>query len=288
MAFFNLSVNLFIYRFVHLIFHPPFFLLTQKKSSMDKIDNGDTLKDIKKRIANILYKNDVAISKPPTEEVSDILDNSLVSKQKTKPESNGDELKLDPSKTIISEINANGIITSVNVSFLEISGYKKFELLGQLYNINYHPNLPTVIFEKIWAKLETGRNFRILVKNLAKDGRYFWSLNYFETITDKNDNIISHHIKGRAIPDSIVSQIERIYNTLESIEERKGVKASYNYLVGLIEDENCSYDGFILETLASNIGIRTTSTNKLIARKVLNKRRKDLLVSFFNKKTYKL
>lgn len=255
---------------------------------MERIDNGDMLKDIKKRIANILHKNDVAISKPLTEEVSNILDNSLISKQKTQPEYNGDELKLDSSKTMISKTNANGIITSIDVSFLEISGYEKFELLGQLYNIIYHPDLPSVIFEKVWAKLKTGQNFRILVKNLAKDGRYFWSLNYFEAITDKNDNIISHQIKGLAIPDSIVSQIERIYSTLVSIEERKGVKASYNYLVGLIGDENCSYDNFILETLASNIGIRATSANKQIAGKVLTKRRKDTLVAFFNKKTYKL
>lgn len=255
---------------------------------MEKIDNGDSLNDVKKRIADILYKNDLAISTLPTEKASDILDNNLISKQKKQSKSYGVELKMDSSKTMISKTNANGIIVSVNDFFLEISGYKEFELLGQLYNIIYDPNMPCVICDKVWEKLKKGENFRILVKNLAKDGRYFWSLNYFGAITDKNNNLISHYIKTKALPNSLVLQIEKIYNTLVSIEERKGVKASYNYLIGLIGDENCSYDDLIIEILASNMGLKTSSYTKLKARKTLTERRKELLVSFFNKKTHNL
>lgn len=254
---------------------------------MEKIDSGDSLNNVKKRIADILNKNDAAISTLPTEKASDILDNSLISKKKKQSKSYGVELKMDSSKTMISKTNANGIIVSVNDFFLEISGYKEFELLGQLYNIIYDPNMPCVICDNVWTKLKKGENFRVLVKNLAKDGRHFWSLNYFGAITDKNNNLISHYIKTKALPDSLVLQIEKIYNTLVSIEERKGVKASYNYLIGLLGDENCSYDKLLIEILASNMGLKTSS-NKLKARKNLTNRRKELLVAFFNKKTHKL
>lgn len=254
---------------------------------MEKIDNGDSLISIKKRIADILYQNNLAISKPPIEKERDILDNSLISKQKKQSKSFENSLKMDSSKTMTAKTNANGIIVSVNEFFLEISGYKDLEILGQLYNIIYHPDMPRVIFDNVWTMLQNGENFLILVKNSTKDGQYFWSLNDFETITDKNGNVLSHIIKSKTIVDSLVIQLEKIYHTLVSIEERNGIESSFKYLVGLLEDVNCPYDASIVEILASNIGLRASSYNKLKAKKVLTKRRKELLETFFNKKTLK-
>lgn len=251
---------------------------------MEKIDNGDSLISIKKRIADILYKNDLAISKFPIEKEHDILDNGLISRHNKLSKSFENALKMDSSKSMIAKTNANGIIVSVNDFFLEISGCREVDLIGQLYNINYHPDMPRVISDNVWAKLNNGENLSVLVKNLTKDGLYFWSLNHFETTKDKNGNILSYQITSKTIPDATILQIERIYNTLASIEKTSGVKSSYKYLVGLLEDENCTYDTSIIEILASDIGLRASSYNELKAKTNLVKRRNELLVTFFKKK----
>lgn len=249
---------------------------------MEKIDSGDSVHDIKKRIADILHKNDLAVSELPAEKEDDVLDNNSGSKLIKQPESFGYRLKMDTSKTMISKTNANGIIVSANDFFLEISGYKEVELFGQLYNIIYHSDMPSVILENVWRKLSVGENFLVMVKNLAKDGRYFWSLNHYKTITDRNGTALSHSIEGKAMPDSLVFQIEKIYHTLISIEERKGVESSYNYLIGLLEDKDCPYDTSIIEILSQNIELGILFDNK--SRNKLARKRKELLTSFFNKK----
>jgi len=249
---------------------------------MEKIDNGVLLNDLKKRIADILHKNDIAIGGIPAENADDVLDNYSDAALEKQADTVEYELKMDASKTMISKTNANGIIVSANDFFLEISGYKKFELFGQLYNIIYHPDRPSVIFNDVWRKLRTGENFQIIVKNLTKNGNYFWSLNYYKTIVDGNGDILSHSIEGKAIPDALIYQIEKIYHTLISIEEKRGVEASNNYLIGLLEDENSSYDTSIIEILSRNIGFGISFDNK--AKNKLAKKRKELLTSFFNKK----
>lgn len=249
---------------------------------MEKIDSGDSLHDVKKRIADIINKNDLAISELHAENEHDALDNNLGSKLKKQPDSFGYRFKMDVSKTMISKTNANGIIVSANDFFFKISGYKEFELYGQLYNIIYHSDMPSVILENVWRKLSKGETFLALVKNLAKDGRYFWSLNHYKTITDRNGAILSYSIEGKAMPDSLVFQIEKIYHTLISIEERKGVESSFNYLVGLLEDENCPHDTSIIEILSQNIELGILFDNK--SKNKLARKRKELLTSFFNKK----
>ncbi len=254
---------------------------------MEKIDNGDLTTNIKDRIAEILHKNEIAVNEIPKEKARHIVTNDLVSDQKQSQKSLENELRIGSSKTMLFQTNPNGIIKSVDDYFLEISGYKKFELLGQLYNIVYHPNIPDVIFNNVWTKLKKEENFLLYVKNMAKDGRHFWTLNLFEAIVDKDANLLSYHIKNKAVSASITLQVERIYNTLISIERKKGNKCSYNYLVGLLEDENCSYDASIIDVLASNIELLRTLNHRMNVRKALTKKRKDLLAAYFNTKIHK-
>lgn len=85
-----------------------------------------------------------------------------------------DEEFLFQGRVIVSETDTKGIITYANRKFCEISGYTKEELVGQSHNIIRHPDMPKEAFAKVWSTIKGGQIWHGLVKNLRKDGRYYW------------------------------------------------------------------------------------------------------------------
>jgi aerotaxis receptor len=77
-------------------------------------------------------------------------------------------------RAIVSETNPEGVITFANRKFCEISGYTANELVGQPHNIIRHPDMPKAAFEQVWKTIQSGTIWHGLVKNLRKDGRYYW------------------------------------------------------------------------------------------------------------------
>lgn len=75
---------------------------------------------------------------------------------------------------LVSETDRKGIITFVNDKFCEVAQYTKEELMGQNQNIIRHPSMPKSIFKEMWASIGSGKNFRSLVTNKAKDGSPYY------------------------------------------------------------------------------------------------------------------
>ncbi len=156
------------------------------------------------------------------------------------------EIPLDPYKTIMSKTDGKGIIEFANDYFMEISGYKEWELMGQPHNVIRHPDMPKVIFKILWERLEQGKNIHAVVKNLAKDGRYYWVITDFKTTYDEYGAPLAHYSRRKAIPENVKVFFEDLYQKLCKIEEAGGMEASRAYLSGLLEDAGLSYDEFIL------------------------------------------
>ena len=68
----------------------------------------------------------------------------------------------------------DGNITFVNRKFCEISGYTSDELIGSNHDIIRHPDVEEATFEKMWKTLNSGQVYNGMLKNLRKDGRYYW------------------------------------------------------------------------------------------------------------------
>jgi PAS domain S-box-containing protein len=157
---------------------------------------------------------------------------------------------LNPEKTIMSKTNEKGIIEYANEYFMEISGYNEGELMGRAHNIIRHPDMPRVIFKLLWDRLKNGKNIHAIVKNLAKDGRYYWVITNFETKYDENGEIIAHYSRRKMAPTPAVLKIERLYHVLLEIEKHgDGMKASEKYFSGMLEDIGMDYDQWILSVL---------------------------------------
>ena len=161
------------------------------------------------------------------------------------------EIKLNPYKTILSKTDDKGIIEYANDYFTEISGYKEWELMGQPHNILRHPDMPKLIFKLLWHRLNKAQPIYAIVKNLAKDGSYYWVIADFKTQTDKNGNI-KHYARRKAITEETKEKVSELYHKILEIEKVAGIEASEAYFKGLLEDAGISYDQFILDLMGLN------------------------------------
>ncbi len=75
---------------------------------------------------------------------------------------------------IISRTDLDGYITYANDIFANISGYTASELVGKPHSIVRHPDMPKSIFKTLWNTIQSGKIWRGYVKNLRKDGGYYW------------------------------------------------------------------------------------------------------------------
>lgn len=85
-----------------------------------------------------------------------------------------DEEYIFEGKVAISQTDLDGKITFVNRKFCEISGYTADELMGSNHDIIRHPDVEEATFEKMWKTLKSGQVYNGMLKNLRKDGRYYW------------------------------------------------------------------------------------------------------------------
>lgn len=83
---------------------------------------------------------------------------------------------------IVSSTDIKGIITYANRKFCEISGYTKEELIGKNHNIVRHPDMPKAAFQELWDTIQGGKEWTGIVKNLRKDGRYYWVYSHISPI----------------------------------------------------------------------------------------------------------
>jgi PAS domain S-box-containing protein len=165
------------------------------------------------------------------------------------------EIKLNTKRYIVSKTDPKGIITYANDYFIEISGYSKAELIGQPHNIIRHPDMPKIVFKMMWDRINKGENIMAVVKNLTKDGSYYWVVTDFEPKVDPITNeILSHTAFRKAAPQKAIDTMVPIYAKLLEIEKEGGMEASEKYLRGFLEENDTTYDAFIND-LVGNKGL---------------------------------
>ncbi len=155
-----------------------------------------------------------------------------------KPTPKDEEIVLDPKRYIVSETDEKGRITFANDYFQEVSGYTQEELIGQPHSIVRHPDMPKVVFKLLWETIKSGKNINAVVKNLAKDGRYYWIFTEFEIRKDTDTGeIIGYHASRKKISRHVIEVIADLYKKLLEIEKKEGVEASEKYLVSFLKEK---------------------------------------------------
>lgn len=84
------------------------------------------------------------------------------------------ETEVPENELIISRTDLKGVITYVNETFADISGYEIDELIGKAHNIVRHPDMPKSAFADVWETIQEGKVWSGYIKNMRKDRGYYW------------------------------------------------------------------------------------------------------------------
>lgn len=203
--------------------------------------------------------------------------------KKDRPKPINEEIIIPDDQVLISVTDPKGIIIETNDNFTNISGYSEDELIGSSHNIIRHPDMPKIMFKIVWDHIMDKENVMAVVKNLAKDGRYYWVVTDFITQVDADRNIVNYTAYRRPVHNRVKQAIIPLYKALCAIEDVAGIKASERFLTDYFEDRNTNYDDMVEEIIVKNCDKTTALGFGDHPEKTMKKMSKEKKQSLFNK-----
>jgi PAS domain S-box-containing protein len=159
-----------------------------------------------------------------------------------------DEMSFDPNDLIISRTDTRGTITYCNNIFAKMSGWTQEELLGSNHNLIRHPDMPKAAYQLVWDSIKAKNEFYGYVKNLRKDGGYYWVFAYITADLDDEGKVAGYTSYRRYAPKLAVETMRPIYKLLIDLEEQGGINASTEFLGKYLAKQGfSSYDQFIVD-----------------------------------------
>ncbi|RTL03392.1 MAG: PAS domain S-box protein, partial [Neisseriaceae bacterium] len=149
---------------------------------------------------------------------------------------------------IVSKTDLKGRITYGNQIFIEFSGYSQQELLGAQHNIIRHPDMPRGVFKFLWDTLAQHQECFAYVKNMSKDGGFYWVFANVTPSYDEQGQVDSYFSVRRKPSRGAVDAVAGLYQLMLEEERRAGPKdacaASLALLVGLLQQKETDYESF--------------------------------------------
>ena len=150
---------------------------------------------------------------------------------------------------IVSKTDTTGVITYCNQIFMEFAKYEEHELLGQQHNIIRHPDMPRCVFKLLWDTVKQGKEINAYVKNMAKDGSYYWVDANITPVVDSKGTLQGYYSVRRKPDEQKLNKVKALYNTLLDEEKKhggkNGLQASENLLNGILKEKGMTYEEFI-------------------------------------------
>ena len=150
---------------------------------------------------------------------------------------------------IVSKTNAKGIITYGNPIFIEFSGYAEEELLGSQHNIIRHPDMPRAAFKLAWDTIQAGNEFFGYVKNMSKDGGFYWVFTHITPDFDSSGNITGYTSVRRCPRREAVGKIVPVYRAMLDAERaagaRSAIEAGTSVLVDIMKQSGVGYEELV-------------------------------------------
>jgi len=157
------------------------------------------------------------------------------------------EVILKEEDFIVSKTDLKSIILYGNQIFLKMSGWSEEELLGKPHNILRHPDMPRCAFKILYDHIENGKEWFGYVKNLRKDGGYYWVFANISPTYDNNGNMIGYYSVRRKPRDGFKSIIEPLYKTLLNIEASEGMDGGMKAVEDLLNKYNITFNEVMLK-----------------------------------------
>ena len=162
-----------------------------------------------------------------------------------KPKPNLKERRFPENEIIISKTDLKGKILYGNRIFIELSGYTEKELLGKPHNIVRHPDMPKVIFKFLWDSVKNGKEIIAYVKNLSKDGSFYWVKAFVTPSFNGKGEIVGYHSARLKPTEAAKESVSALYKELLEVEQREGIEKSQERLEQVLAQKGVSYEEFI-------------------------------------------
>lgn len=121
-------------------------------------------------------------------------------------------------RVLVSQADIDGKLTYANNAFCQISGYSNDELMGSTYQIIRHPHMPNSVFKKMWSTIKNRQTWTGLVKNLRKDGSFYWDDLSILPIINDNDELTGYISCARAASRKNIKENEELYEKMLASE----------------------------------------------------------------------
>ena len=150
---------------------------------------------------------------------------------------------------IVSKTDTRGIITYGNPIFIEFSGYTEQELLCSQHNIIRHPDMPRAAFKLAWDTIQSGKEFFGYVKNMSKDGGFYWVFTHITPDFGPGGQIVGYYSVRRCPKRSAVEAIAGVYSQMLAAEKAAGaqraIEAGTQVLVNQLNAAGVSYEELV-------------------------------------------
>lgn len=158
------------------------------------------------------------------------------------------ERRLGDEDFIVSKTDAKGIIVYANRIFIGISGYSEADLIGSQHNIIRHPDMPRSIFKLLWETIAAGQEFMGYVKNMARDGSFYWVLATVTPDRDAAHNIVGYTSVRRKPRTEAVQAAAALYAAMLAAENRAGARDAIAAGTAVLNQalNGKSYEQFVL------------------------------------------
>lgn len=125
------------------------------------------------------------------------------------------ETLLPEGQFIYSRTDLQGKITEANEAFVNISGFRREEMIGQPHNMVRHPDMPTQAYEDMWRDLKQGRPWRGIVKNRRQDGGYYWVVANVSPVRERGQ-IVGYQSVRTCPSKEEIKATEAVYQRLKN------------------------------------------------------------------------
>jgi len=167
-----------------------------------------------------------------------------------RPQPTQHEKILGEDDFIVSKTDLKGTITYGNRIFIQMSGYSERELLGAPHSILRHPDMPRAVFKLLWDTVQAKREICAYVKNLAKDGSFYWVFANITPSCDASGTMIGYFSVRRKPRPEAIETVSALYRTMLEAERKAGdgqagMKASTAILHQVLEQKGMGYEEFV-------------------------------------------
>jgi PAS domain S-box-containing protein len=145
---------------------------------------------------------------------------------------------------VVSKGDENGDITYANPIFFKLAGYTQGELLEQPHSIIRHPDMPKIIFKFLWGNLKEGNDVKAFVKNLSKDGGFYWVFAHVRVAMNPDGSFRNYVSTRKSMSVKAREVIEPLYKQLLEAENIGGVEESTKLLEAFLQENGASLATF--------------------------------------------